>query len=291
MVQLSPFRGNNMIGFCPLASGSKGNSIYLGTGKTKILVDAGISLKDLTERLLKIGVEVQSIDAVLITHEHIDHIRGISALCRKWNIPVFANRETAKAIAAVSTFMPKFKIFSTGESFQFEDVKVHPFSIQHDAIEPVAFTFEFGKLKVGVCADLGFATTLVTHQLQNCDYLYVEANHQPSMVHASSRPMVYKQRVLSRQGHLSNEESAKLISDVHHEKLKHVYLAHLSSECNTPELALKIITETLEKENKSVNVTVSPQSEISLPIYFSDGVAILKELSSHQKQTEPGMCG
>ncbi len=269
-----------MIGFCPLASGSKGNAIYIGTPQAKILVDAGISLKDLTERLSQIGVHVGDLDAVLITHEHIDHIRGIVALCRKWGIPVFANKETAKAIvqfilksqtkpdSPATPFMPKFKIFSTGESFQFKDVKIHPFSIQHDAIEPVAFTFLADGVKVGLCADLGFASTLVMHQLKDCDYLYLEANHEPSMVHASARPMVYKQRVLSRQGHLSNEESAAVLAHVHHSKLKHVYLAHLSSECNSPDQALKIVRQLLETQNKQLDLSVAWQSEISKPVYF-----------------------
>src|SRR5690349_8052417 len=99
-----------MIGFCPLASGSKGNALYFGSAKTKILIDAGISLKDLTERLAEIEVDVKDLEAVLITHEHIDHIRGLSALCRKWDIPVFTNAETAKAIVEVSTYKPRFKI-------------------------------------------------------------------------------------------------------------------------------------------------------------------------------------
>lgn len=258
-----------MIGFCPLASGSKGNALYFGSPKAKILIDSGISLKELTERLGKIGVEVGDLTAVLVTHEHIDHIRGLSALCRKWNIPIFANLETAKAIVAASLHTPKFKIFSTGDSFQFADVQIHPFSIPHDAIDPVAFTIKLDSLKVGICADLGFASTLVVHQLKNCDYLYLEANHQPSMVHASARPMVYKQRVLSRQGHLSNEDSAEVILSVHHDNLKHVYLAHLSSECNTPEIALKTITDALERQQKRLSVSVAPQHEAGVSVLFS----------------------
>ncbi|MBM3198802.1 MAG: MBL fold metallo-hydrolase, partial [Chlamydiae bacterium] len=258
-----------MLGFCPLASGSRGNALYLGTEKVKVLIDAGISLKDLTARLAQIHVQIQDIGAVLITHEHIDHIRGLSALCRKWNIPVFANRETAKAIVEAITFIPKFKIFSTGEAFRYGDLKIVPFPVQHDAIEPVAFTFHVdGGAKVGVCADLGFVTTLVQHHLQHCDYLYVEANHQPSMVHACSRPLVYKQRVLSRQGHLSNEESAKLISHVHTDRLKHVYLAHLSSECNAPELALQTVKDTLEARAQKVSLSIAWQDEISQPVDF-----------------------
>ncbi len=264
-----------MLGFCPLASGSRGNAIYFGTQKAKLLIDAGISLKDLTARLAQIQVNIEDIDAVLITHEHIDHIRGLSVLCKKWDIPVFANKETAKVIASVATYLPKFKIFTTGETFFFKNVQIHPFSIQHDAIEPVAFTFKADGYKIGVCADLGFVTTLVEYQLQSCDYLYVEANHQPSMVHACSRPMIYKQRVLSRLGHLSNEESAALISKVYNPKLKHVYLGHLSSECNAPELALQVVRETLTRENKFVSLTVSPQNTISDPVYFVEDISCI----------------
>jgi phosphoribosyl 1,2-cyclic phosphodiesterase len=258
-----------MLGFCPLASGSKGNALYLGSKKTKILIDAGLSAKELKERLLKIGVSIEEIQGVLVTHEHIDHIRGISTLCQKYEIPVFANIETAKAILSVVKHPPKFKIFATGDPFQLADLYIHPFSIPHDAMDPVAFTFQFEQIKIGVCADLGFASSLVVKQLQGCDYLYIEANHQPSRVHACSRPLVYKQRVLSRQGHLSNEESASVVTAVHHDNLKHVYLAHLSSECNSPDLALQIVSDALERAKKKVAVSIAPQDEIAMPVYFS----------------------
>lgn len=258
-----------MLGFCPLASGSKGNALYLGSKNVKLLIDAGLSAKELKERLSLIGVDIAEIQGVLVTHEHVDHIRGISTLCQKYGIPVFANIETAKAILSVVKHPPKFKIFSTGDSFQLSDIHIHPFSIPHDAIDPVAFTFQIEGLKVGVCADLGFASTMVVGKLVGCDYLYIEANHEPSRVHACSRPMVYKQRVLSRQGHLSNEESAAVVTAVHHESLKHVYLAHLSSECNSPDLALQTVTAALERVNKGVSLSVAPQDSIATPVYFS----------------------
>lgn len=201
-----------MKGFCPLASGSKGNCVYLGTGQTKILIDAGISAKALQARLGEINVDLAEIDAILITHEHTDHIQGLKTLAYKMGIPVLANHETAKGIVDVFHDCPKFKIFSTGESFEFGDLEIHPFSIQHDTVDPVAFTIKTGSLKLGFCTDLGFATTLVQSKLQECDYLYLEANHQISMVHSSSRPMIYKQRVLSRSGHLSNEACGTLLS-------------------------------------------------------------------------------
>jgi phosphoribosyl 1,2-cyclic phosphodiesterase len=257
-----------MLGFCPLASGSKGNCIYLGTAKTKILIDAGISTKAIRERLSAIGVSLEEIDAILITHEHIDHIRALDILGAKLGIPVFANSDTAKAIHGTLDKSPKFKIFSTGESFEFADLEIHPFSIQHDAVDPVAFTIKTAALKLGFCADLGFATTLVANQLKGCDYLYLEANHEPSMVHACARPQDYKKRVLSRQGHLSNGECADLLELIYHGGLRHVHLAHLSSECNSPELALKTIADKLQSLQAQTEVSIAYQERLSRHILF-----------------------
>jgi phosphoribosyl 1,2-cyclic phosphodiesterase len=252
-----------MKGFCPLASGSKGNCLYLGNENTKLLIDAGLSAKSIISKLEEINVTLDEIDAVLITHEHIDHIRGLQSLCSKRSIPIFTNSETAKAILSQVKQPLKFKIFSTGESFEYGGIEIHPFSVQHDAADPVAFTFRIEDLKIGVCADLGFVTTMVESRLKECDYLYIEANHQPDMVHASSRPMVYKQRVLSRQGHLSNDECAKLLRSVLHEKLKHVYLAHLSSECNAPELAMRTVQHVIKEHNMNVPVSIAYQDKVS----------------------------
>lgn len=257
-----------MKGFCPLASGSKGNCIYIGTENTKLLIDAGISTKSLVAKLAEINVDLADIDAILITHEHSDHILGLKTLAFRHGIPVFANHETAKALVGILSDCPKFKIFSTGETFEYGDFEIHPFSIQHDSMDPVAFTIRVNSLKLGFCTDLGFVTSLVQNQLRDCDYLYVEANHQPSMVYASPRPMVYKQRVLSRSGHLSNESCGQLLSDVYHPKLKHVHLAHLSSECNSPEVAMNVIKEILKKNGLDVDLCVAPQHQISKAVTF-----------------------
>lgn len=257
-----------MKGFCPLASGSKGNCIYLGTANTKILIDAGISTKAIKSKLEEINVDLADIDAILITHEHGDHIQGLKVLAYKMGIPILANNETAKGIVEAFHDCPKFKIFSTGETFEFGDLEIHPFSIQHDTLDPVAFTIRLDNLKLGFCTDLGFVTSLVQNQLRECDYLYVEANHQPSMVHASPRPMVYKQRVLGRSGHLSNEACGQLLSQVYHPGLKHVHLAHLSSECNSPETALRVIRGILQENGVNIEMCVAPQECISKAIHF-----------------------
>jgi phosphoribosyl 1,2-cyclic phosphodiesterase len=186
-------------------------------------------------------VNLSDVDAILITHEHHDHIQGLKTIITRYNIPIFANADTAKAILETG-IRPKFKIFSTGETFEYADIEVDPFSIQHDTLDPVAFTFKSDGMKIGVCTDLGFVTTLVASKLEKCDVLYIEANHEPSMVYACNRPSIYKERVLSRQGHLSNAQTADLLSSIAHPNLQLIYLAHLSQECNSPELALKIAT-------------------------------------------------
>lgn len=257
-----------MIGFCPLASGSKGNCIYLGTKHTKVLIDAGISSKAIKQKLSEIDVDVSEIDAILITHEHSDHINGLRVLAYKMGIPVIANSETAKGIAEYFKDSAKFKIFATGETFEFMDLEIHPFTIQHDTPDPVAFTIQTGPYKLGFCTDLGFAPTLVEQRLKLCDYLYLEANHQPSMVHSSARPMIYKQRVLGRHGHLSNENCGKLLSKIYSSKLKKVYLAHLSQECNHHKVALSVVQN--EIEDKELKIEIAYQEKISSPTLLNN---------------------
>ncbi|MCH9704446.1 MAG: MBL fold metallo-hydrolase, partial [Chlamydiae bacterium] len=210
-----------MKGFCPLASGSKGNTIFFGSSETKILIDAGLSGRATKMRLAEIGITLEEIEAILITHDHSDHVSGLKTLALKFGIPVLANAETAKGIYAQLKECPKFHIFTTNERFEFKDLSILPFSVQHDTPDPCAFTIETDGIKVGFCTDLGFATSLVKRHLHKCDYLYVEANHEPHMVHACSRPMVYKQRVLSRSGHLSNEACCDLLEEIVHDELKH----------------------------------------------------------------------
>ena len=253
-----------MKGFCPLASGSKGNSLIFSSGQTKILVDAGITARQTKLRLAELDVDLDDIDAILISHEHRDHVAGLQQLALRRHIPVLCNAETAKAIYANLGECPQFKVFSTGEAFEFGDIEIHPFSIQHDAVEPCAFTLKVNSLKVGICTDLGFATTLVQSQLQGCDYLYLEANHEPEMVMACPRSPYYKERVLSRSGHLSNEDAGKLVSDIWHSGLKHIHLAHLSEECNHPEKALERVRLQVQGET---TVSIAPQKTIGQVIH------------------------
>ncbi|MBM3201378.1 MAG: MBL fold metallo-hydrolase [Chlamydiae bacterium] len=261
-----------MEGFCSLASGSKGNATYVGTKETKILVDAGLNFKHLTIRLEEIGVNIEDIDAVVVTHEHTDHIKGLEILSKKLAIPVFANRETAKGISEAFESRPKFKIFSTGEPFSFGDLEIFPFSVQHDTLDPVAFTIQSQGKRLGICTDLGFATSLVKSHLCDLDALIIEANHDEHMVHASSRPYVYKERVLGRQGHLSNKASAEVIKAVYSPRLKEVFLAHLSSECNHPKVALETIESIIHKDSPlDITLEVLEQDRVNrfVPLFAS----------------------
>ncbi len=261
-----------MIGFCPLASGSKGNAIFVGTKNTRVLIDAGLSLSQLTERLEQIDVEISSIQAILITHEHSDHIKGLRLVSEKYNIPFFSNAETAKGIYSALGVKLRSKIFTTGEPFTFGDVEVHPFSVSHDTLDPVAFTIRFEEIKMGFCADLGYVTSMVKKHLQKCHYLYVESNHQPSMVYSSSRPEQLKQRILGKQGHLSNQECGELIASVWHEELRHVHLAHLSRDCNTPEVALEVVENILKTRQITIPISVAHQDTVSRAVSFYSDV-------------------
>lgn len=252
--------------FCPLASGSKGNCLYLAYGDTKVLIDAGISRKATVEKLAQIGVSLDEIDAILITHDHTDHIAGLKMLAYQNQIPVLANAETAKGIISLYGNEARFKIFTTGESFSFGDLEITPFSVPHDTVDPVMFAIKTPEHKFGICSDLGFATSLVKAHLKDCDYLYLESNHEPDWVMACSRPQTYKTRVLSRTGHLSNTQCAELLKDVASNQLKQVFLAHLSSECNAHEKALEVVSTILGNAGIQLPLTVAPQAQIGLAI-------------------------
>ncbi len=231
-----------MEGFCSLGSGSKGNMTVLRGSKSIYLVDAGFSLKKTTELLAKIDIDLKNVQGILITHDHHDHIVGLEAITNQYDIPIYANCETAKVLHETLPKRPKFKIFENGVSFHLDEFTVYPFSIPHDTVDPVAYTFSWKDKKLGICTDIGFATPLAIRALKGCTHLLIEANHEVSLVHACNRPAVYKRRVLSKQGHLSNEESRSLIDALLHEDLELIALAHLSQECNAPEIALKAMS-------------------------------------------------
>lgn len=221
-----------------LGSGSGGNCAYVETDHARLLVDAGFSLRQIRKRLELIGRVPENLSGVLVTHEHSDHVQGLVLLARKLNIPVYCNRATQEAIAYQAQTELPCRLFATGGSFEIGDVTVETFSIPHDAQDPVGFMLRTNSGNIGFLTDLGHATKLVLERTRGANVLVLEANHDEQMLkNCPHRPWSLKQRIMSRHGHLSNEAAAAAAEEVMSDALRHLYLGHLSRECNTPELA------------------------------------------------------
>ncbi|MCG8643761.1 MAG: MBL fold metallo-hydrolase [Desulfobacterales bacterium] len=227
---------NNCFEVCSLASGSKGNSLFVGYNDQGILVDAGLSGVEIQRRLSARGISPERLTAIIITHEHSDHIRGAGVLNRRFNIPVYITPKTFQACSSLGT-MTGVCFFEGGRAFDIGRVRVTPFSISHDATDPVGLTLETQGQKIGVATDLGVATNLVKNHLKNSSLLYLESNHDLEMLLNGPYPWHLKQRIKSRTGHLSNTDTRQLVSELRTDRLKHVILAHLSEENNCPKKA------------------------------------------------------
>ncbi|MFZ5805692.1 MAG: MBL fold metallo-hydrolase [Verrucomicrobiota bacterium] len=233
-----------------LGSGSDGNCAYVETPKIRLLVDAGFSGRQIEQRLQGIGRTLDDIQAVLITHEHTDHVAGLAILANKKQIPVYTNRLTADFLRARFPQFNQWKIFRTGEEFDLEDLHVETFSVPHDAYDPVGYTISFGQQTIGFLTDLGYATRLVVERVKSCSALVLETNHDLQLLRADTkRPWAVKQRILARHGHLSNDAAAELAGAIASDRLQHLYLSHLSEDCNTPELARQAIQSKLDALN------------------------------------------
>lgn len=225
--------------FSVLGSGSKGNSVYVESGKTAILIDAGFSGKEIAVRLQSIGRRVEDLDALFVTHEHHDHIHGVGVLSRRCNIPVFSNYGTIKAGEKLLGRLFKHSEFVTGEIFQMQDLQVRTFSVSHDAADPVGFIIGNGKVTLAYCTDTGKVSRLIGQRLIGCNGLILEFNHDPQMLREGPYSLALQQRVRSDHGHLANEAGADFLQSLLHDHLKYVILAHLSATNNHPELAMK----------------------------------------------------
>jgi phosphoribosyl 1,2-cyclic phosphodiesterase len=227
-----------------LASGSKGNAIYISDGETAILIDAGLSGIELERRLAARGIDKETLRAIVVTHEHVDHVRGVGVLSRRLHLPVYINAQTYQAAGQLGNLHQQHD-FACGTSFQIGGLRLHPFSIAHDAADPAGFTITANGYKIGLATDLGIATGMAKHHLKDCDLLIIEANHDPDMLIDGPYPWPVKQRIQSRIGHLSNQQSHDLLNELTHPRLKHVFLAHLSETNNHPKIAQKIISPAL----------------------------------------------
>ena len=231
-----------------LASGSSGNCAYLETDDTRLLIDAGLSTRQIRQRLLGIGRTPENLSGILITHEHTDHTQGLGVLAAKLQIPVYCNRLTKEAIEVQFQARLDYRLFNTGSSFELGDVAVDTFSVPHDACDPVGFLLRTAAGNIGFLTDLGHATRLVLERVRPSHVLVLEANHDLKMLQDDTRrPWATKQRILSRHGHLSNDAAAQLAEQIVSADLAHLYLGHLSSDCNRPELAHRTVSASLQK--------------------------------------------
>lgn len=257
------------LSYHPLSSGSKGNVTILSSKDTTLLIDCGLGYKQLLDRLHKAETLPEDIDAILITHEHSDHIKGLEVFCKRHQTPVLCTSALALHLKNDCGLNLNYKIFSKEEPFMYGSIQIDPFTVSHDAVDPVAFVFTIQGYRIGHCTDLGFVSSLVAKKLEGCHVLLLESNHDVGMVHSSTRPVVYKKRVLSRLGHLSNEASSELVEYLHHEGLKRLYLGHLSEECNHPDKALAVHNEALQAKGKVLEIKIAKQHEISEEYDFS----------------------
>jgi phosphoribosyl 1,2-cyclic phosphodiesterase len=231
-----------------LGSGSGGNCAYVETGATRLLIDAGFSGRQIRQRLQGIGRSPETLNGILLTHEHSDHIQGLTSLCAKLRIPIYCNRLTNEAIQCQLQTRFDCQIFSTGASFEIGDVIVDTFSVPHDAYDPIGFLLRINGARLGFLTDLGHATRLVIERVKTANVLLLEANHDMKMLQDDlRRPWSVKQRILSRHGHLSNEAAAEAVEQIVSGELRHLYLGHLSQDCNRSDLAHRVVSERLQK--------------------------------------------
>ena len=244
-----------MFNFCSLYSGSSGNSLFIETQNTKLLVDAGVSSKRIETALNDINVDPNTLDGILITHEHTDHVQGLGTLSKKFDLPVFVNQETLDA-------MPKqrdkiadknIKTFKVTDKFEIGDLEIKPFSIPHDAANPCGFNIWKDNKKISIATDIGHMTNPILKNLEESLFIMLEANYDPEVLRCSSYPFTLKSRIAGPTGHLPNEMAGKTISHLLKSGLKNAMLGHLSKESNFPELAYQTVMDELISNNYKEN--------------------------------------
>lgn len=263
--------------FCPLRSGSSGNALFVQAGGVRVLVDAGLSGRAVERALSEIGAAPDSISAILITHEHSDHIAGAGVLSKRWDIPVYANELTWEAMDAKACMrgvtLKNRRSFGSTEDFYVGDLAVSPFSIPHDAADPVGFSLLHGGRKICVATDLGHITGGWMKALGGADLVLLEANHDPDLLRASTRYHArLKSRILGKRGHLSNQDSGSALTQLVEGGLRHVILGHLSAETNSPELAYRTVCGTLEEAG------IHPGDDIQVDLAWRDQIGHVYEI-------------
>ncbi|MDJ0987291.1 MAG: MBL fold metallo-hydrolase [Desulfobacterales bacterium] len=250
---------------CVLASGSRGNAIFISDGLTGILLDAGLSATELKRRLKSRGLNPNDLDAILLSHEHSDHIQSVGVLSRQLKLPIYLSSKIKKK-ALLGNSVHELRPFQCGVSFQINNLNIHPFTVSHDAADPVGFTIGQNGRRIGIATDLGTVTPQLKKRLQDCHLLILEANHDPQMLLDGPYPWPLKKRIQGRRGHLSNQQSKRLLQQLQHRGLKHVILAHLSETNNSPQ---KVLAEVSEVFNRcKPRLTIASQHRSSEIIYL-----------------------
>lgn len=256
-----------MFQFCSLYSGSSGNCSFVQTDTTRILIDAGESAKKIGEALSSIHVDPSTIDGILITHEHSDHVKGLGIFSKKFQVPVYANLETWEAMPKQKEKIENANIRTfTWDRFQIGDIEVNPFSIPHDAANPCGFSLSHQDKKMSIATDIGHMRKDIIDHLTNSSFLLLEANYEPEVLKCSSYPYLLKERIKGPNGHLSNSDAGKTISYLMDYGLHDVMLGHLSKESNFPELAYKTVVEELMQHHRmedSLHLSVAKRYEVS----------------------------
>lgn len=245
--------------FACLGSGSQGNALVVEAGNTRVLLDCGFTLQETVIRLARLGLEPDTIDAVLVTHEHGDHICGVARFARKFGIPVWLTYGTLRSAGKVFGKLSGVNIIEGYQRFSIKDIEVEPYPVPHDAQEPAQFVFGNGSLRLGVLTDTGCSTPHIEAVLSDCDALVLECNHDARMLANSDYPESLKRRVGGRFGHLENAAAASLLARLNCNRLQHVIAAHLSQKNNTPLLAQEILSDALNCEVAWIGVAT--QSE------------------------------
>lgn len=236
-----------MFNFCSLYSGSSGNSLFVETEHTKLLIDAGVSSKKIEKALIDINVEPSSLDGILITHEHSDHVQGLGTFSKKFDLPVFVNQKTLDAMPKQKDKISSnhIKTFNISDKFSIGDLDIQSFSIPHDAVNPCGFNIWNQNKKISIATDIGHMTNDILKHLEESLFIMLEANYDPEVLRCSSYPFPLKSRIAGPTGHLSNELAGKTISYLLKSGLKNAMLGHLSKESNFPELAYQTVMDEL----------------------------------------------
>ena len=253
-----------MFKFCNLYSGSSGNCSFVGTDNINILIDCGESQKKISDALESIGKSINKIDAIIVTHEHSDHVKNLGAISKKYNIPVYANEKTFENMPEQTSLIDEKnkKIFNTDDHFEIGDLKIYPFHIPHDAAEPCGYNIYNEDKKISIATDIGHMDNNILKKLEESQFLLLESNYEPEILKYAKYPYYLKQRIAGPNAHLSNQEAGLTITKLVYSGVNNIMLGHLSKQTNFPELAYKTVMEEIIKSKINSELSLNVASRL-----------------------------